>query len=184
MVKTGAGSELDPEAWRERFCRRSDAGNTVDAVAARLPAVVDDEQDKVAVAGGGPPHRAPNKPGKTRRKFGTDRPAPTRLDPSGRPRTCVDGSTPAAATRSQVISQVGAPFDRSQVSTGLTTKWLWPTFPQVRAIFRTGGRYWDRTSDLFRVRHKNRAQHSPAEHENRPWTSPDVHPNPWPLSSN
>jgi hypothetical protein len=57
MVKTGAGSELDPEAWREGFCRRSDAGNTVDAVAARLPAVVDDEQDKVAVEGGGPPHR-------------------------------------------------------------------------------------------------------------------------------
>ena len=48
MVKTGAGSERDPEAWREGFCRRSDAGKTVDAVAARLPAVVDDEQDKVA----------------------------------------------------------------------------------------------------------------------------------------
>jgi hypothetical protein len=27
--------------------------------------------------------------------------------------------------------------------------------------FLAGGRYWDRTSDLFRVRDKNRAQHSP-----------------------
>jgi hypothetical protein len=148
----------------------------------RLPYAVGIRSEHVA--GGGPPHRAPNKPGKARQKFGTDRPAPTRLDPSGRPRTCLDGSTPSAATRSQVISQVGAPFDRNQVSTGLNTKWLWPTFPQVRAIFRTGGRYWDRTSDLFRVRHKFRAQHSPAEHENRPWTSPDVHRNPWALSSN
>ena len=47
MVKTGAGSERDPEAWREGFCRRSDAGKTVDAVAARLPAVVDDEQARL-----------------------------------------------------------------------------------------------------------------------------------------
>jgi hypothetical protein len=50
-VKTGAGSELDPEAWRESLCRRSDAGNTVDAIAAKLPAVIDDEEDNVPLAG-------------------------------------------------------------------------------------------------------------------------------------
>ena len=55
---------------------------------------------------------------------------------------------------------------------------------QGQGPFRAGGRYWDRTSDLFRVRQKYCAQHSPAEHENRPYASPDVHPNPWPLSSN
>src|ERR1035437_9439655 len=44
------------------------------------------------------------------------------------------------------------------------------------------GRYWDRTSDLFRVRDKHRAQHSPVEHENSPSASPNVHPNPCPLS--
>ena len=47
-----------------------------------------------------------------------------------------------------------------------------------------GGRYWDRTSDLFRVRDKHRAQHSPTEHENSPWISPDVRPYSWPLSRN
>jgi len=59
-----------------------------------------------------------------------------------------------------------------------------PRFRRSGAVLETGGRYWDRTSDLFRVRHNNRAQHSPAEHEMSLPMSPDFHPNPWPLSSN
>ena len=31
--------------------------------------------------------------------------------------------------------------------------------------FRDGGRYWDRTSDLFRVRDRCRGQHPPVERE-------------------
>lgn len=46
------------------------------------------------------------------------------------------------------------------------------------------GRYWDRTSDFFRVRDKQRAQRSPTKHENSPWTSPEVPAYSWPLSRN
>jgi hypothetical protein len=38
--------------------------------------------------------------------------------------------------------------------------------------FRDGGRYWDQTSDLFRVRDEYGGQHSPTERENSPWTPP------------
>jgi hypothetical protein len=31
---------------------------------------------------------------------------------------------------------------------------------------------------------KHRAQQLPAEHENQPWTSPEIRRNPWPLSRN
>jgi hypothetical protein len=60
---------------------------------------------------------------------------------------------------------------RSHVSQMTTASGL--RFRSVRGRFRTSGRYWDRTSDLFRVRDKIRAQHSPAEHENSPLTAPD-----------
>ena len=43
--------------------------------------------------------------------------------------------------------------------------------------FRARGRYWDRTSDLFRVRDKHRAQHSPLSTKTvrgRPLMSPHI----------
>src|ERR1035438_3162908 len=52
-------------------------------------------------------------------------------------------------TRSQSISQSGAPLNQKQASTVTDTNELSAAFPLLRGPFSTGGRYWDRTSDLF-----------------------------------
>jgi hypothetical protein len=116
-------------------------------------------------------------------------PEPRRSPGRGRTATNPQGHkmTPSpteTVTRSHAISQAGAPLDRKQATTVTDTNGLWPASPLLRGPFSTSGRYWDRTSDLFRVRDKHRAQHSPTEHENSPWTSPDVRPYSWPLSRN